>query len=147
MVGREEERAIMTTDALMTYFQQDALAAHLGMELLTVSPGRASAKMPVRSFHLNSFGTVHGGAIFALADYVFSAASNAHGTLAVALHVDISYVRPGGTGVLTAEAVEVNLGRTTGNYSVTVRNEDGKVVALFQGLVYRNGDPLPAVGG
>ena len=113
------------------------------MELLEVSPGRAAAKMPVRNFHLNSFGMVHGAAIFALADYVFSAAANAHGTLAVALHVDISYVRPGGKGVLTAEAVETNLGRTTGNYNVTVRNEEGKTVALFQGLVYRKGDPLP----
>jgi acyl-CoA thioesterase len=130
-------------DAVMSYFRRDALAAHLGMELLEVSPGRAAAKMLIRDFHLNSYGMVHGAAIFALADYVFQAASNSHGTLAVAMHVDITYVRPGGQGALAAEAAEVNLGRTTGIYSVTVRTEEGKTVAIFQGMVYRKGTPLP----
>ncbi len=130
-------------DEWMAYFRRDGLARHLGMELVEVEPGRAVARMAVRDCHLNSFGMVHGGAIFALADYVFAAAANAHGTLAVALHVDISFVRPGGTGTLTAEAVEQNLARTTGHYAVTVCSDEGKTVALFQGLVYRKGDPLP----
>ncbi len=130
-------------DAAMDYFRRDALAAHLGVELLEVSPGRAKASMSIRDIHLNAAGAVHGGAIFALADHVFAAASNSHGTLAVALHVDISFIRPGGKGILTAEAEELNLGRTTAHYNITVRNEEGKTVAVFQGLVYRKGDGLP----
>lgn len=137
-------------DALMDFFRRDGLAARLGVELVEVTagpPGRAVARMPLREFHHNALGGVHGGAIFAPADYVFSAASNAHGTLAVALHVDISFLRPGGKGVLVAEAEEVNLGRTTGHYAVTVRNEEGKTVAMFAGLVYRKGEALAFKGG
>ncbi len=37
--------------------------------------------------HLNSAGTLRGGAIFALADAVFSAASNSRGTLAMVVNV------------------------------------------------------------
>jgi len=130
-------------EGMREYFQRDALACHLGIELVDVSPGTAVARMAVGKHHCNSYGLVHGAAIFALADVAFQAAANAYGTLAVALNVSITFVRPGGKGVLTARAGEVSAGKTTANYDITVANEEGKTVALFRGLVYRKGDPLP----
>ena len=82
------------------------------------------------------------GAIFALADSAFAAAANAHGTLAVALNVNISFVKPGNCDTLTADAVEVSLGRKTGTYTITITNDAGKTVAIFQGMVFRVGDPI-----
>lgn len=125
------------------YLTQDALAAHLGMELVELSPGRALVRMPVRPEHLNAVNVVHGGASFALADFAFAAASNSHGTVAVALTASISYTRAGTGPELTAEATEISLGRKTATYLVTVRDAEGKTVALFQGTVYRKSDVIP----
>ena len=44
----------------------DKFAERNNIELLTVSPGRATAKMTLHPHHLNGIGTVQSGAIFTL---------------------------------------------------------------------------------
>lgn len=107
-----------------------------GVELLEIGVGYAKGRMVVRDDLLNSVDTVHGGAIFTLADVVFAAASNAHGKVSVAANVNISYMNAARSGVLIAEAEEVSRGNRIANYTVTVRNEDGDNIALFQGMAY-----------
>lgn len=132
------------------FFKRDALAAHLGIELLDVSPGKAVASMQLRDHHLNGLGTAHGGATFTLADFAFAAAANAHGTVAVALSATISFIKAVSTGVLTAKAEEISVSRKVGTYTVTVTDETGQIVAVFQGMVYRkskliaDGDQVPS---
>ncbi len=98
--------------------------------------------MTIRDHHLNSAGTLHGGAIFSLADAVFSAASNSHGTLAVAVNVSISYFKAIKSGTVTATAEEVSFNPKLATYLVHVRDEAGSLVALFQGTVYRKKETL-----
>ena len=61
------------------FFKNDKFAERANIELLSVSPGQARAKMTLHPHHLNGYGTVQGGAIFTLADFAFAAASNSHG--------------------------------------------------------------------
>jgi acyl-CoA thioesterase len=129
-------------DLIRRYMSQDRLATTLGMELLDVAPGRAEVRMPLDGRHLNGAGIVHGGAIFSLADVAFAAASNAHGTLAVALDVTISFVKAATAGILTARAEELSLGARIGVYGIRVTDERGELVALFQGTVYRKQTPI-----
>jgi len=124
-------------------FDGDAFARHQGIELLEVAPGRAKARMPLGEAHRNALGGVHGGAIFALADFVFAAASNSHGTLAVAINVSISFLRPPRGDMLHAEGVEISRSRRLGSYTIRVTEDDDQLVAIFQGMVYRRDDPLP----
>jgi acyl-CoA thioesterase len=124
------------------YFETDALAKLLGMEMLDVAPGRATVRMEVRPEHLNTFGTAHGGTIFALADYAFEVAGNSHGTVAVALNVDISFLKAVGLETITAEAKEVSAGNRVRHYDITVTNADGEAVAFFHGIVYRKRDEI-----
>ncbi|KJS16308.1 MAG: phenylacetic acid degradation protein [Peptococcaceae bacterium BRH_c4b] len=121
------------------FFQKkDALANHLGIQLLEAKPGYARATMKVRPELLNGAGVTHGGAIFSLADIVFAAASNAHGPLALALNVNISFLQTTTEGtILTAIAREDNLTKKTGLYRIEVMDEDGKLVAVAEGLAYR----------
>ena len=130
---------------IRSFFQhQDKLAAHLGIELLDVSEGRAKAKLAIGPAHLNGVRTAHGGAIFTLADLAFAAAANSHGTVAVAINVSISYLKAAlEGGVLTAEAREITRNAKLGHYTVHVTDEASEVVAIFQGIVYRKRDPLP----
>jgi acyl-CoA thioesterase len=132
-------------DDIKRFVDNDRFARHLGIEMLEFSRGRAKARMEIKDHHLNSAGTIHGGAIFALADAVFSAASNSHGTLAMAINVGISFFKAVKKGALTAEANEVSLNPKLATYLVNVTDDDGNAIALFQGTVYRKKDNIADV--
>jgi acyl-CoA thioesterase len=80
-------------EEIKEFFKGDNLAKYLGIELSDVSRGKAVAKMVVNDEHLNGIGTVHGGAIFTLADFAFAVAANSHGRVTVAINVSISYMK------------------------------------------------------
>jgi acyl-CoA thioesterase len=121
----------------------DQFAARNGIELVSVGPGQARARMVVQPHHWNGVGTTQGGAIFTLADFAFAAASNSHGTVAVAINVSISFLKAVKEGTLIAEARELSRNPKLGTYTVEVKDDTGDLVAVFQGMVYRKKDPLP----
>jgi acyl-CoA thioesterase len=125
------------------YFKTDQFAAHNNIELIEAGGGHAKAKMTLHKHHWNGIGTVHGGALFTLADFCFAAACNSHGTVAVAIDANITFMKAIATGVLFAEAREVAKNFKLGSYAVEVRSEQGDLIAQFQGLAYRKKDPLP----
>lgn len=129
-------------DVLKKFVEKDHFAKHLGIEMLEYSAGKAKARMELKSHHLNSAGTVHGGAIFSLADAVFSVASNSHGTLAMAINVSISFFKAAKSGTLFAEGREVSLNPKLATYLIDVKDEAGNAIALFQGTVYRKKESI-----
>jgi acyl-CoA thioesterase len=129
--------------SLKRFFSNDRFAERANIELLSVSPGQARAKMALHPHHLNGYGTVQGGAIFTLADFAFAAASNSHGTVAVAINVSITFMKAGTTGALWAEAREISRNFKLGSYTVEVKDDQGELVALFQGLAYRKSEKIP----
>ncbi len=125
------------------FFRKDQYAGLAGIKLLEFSEGKAKAMLEITEKHLNSAGTVHGGAIFTLADFVFAVASNSHGTVSVAINSSISFLKAVSTGILYAEAKEISLHPKIASYNVDVVNENGELIATFQGMVYRKKDKLP----
>lgn len=106
----------------------------MGMELLSIEPGRARIRMPIQRLHLNGHGICHGGFIFTLADTTFAFACNSHNKNAVAAGCSIEFLRPTHEGdVLTCEGVEQTLSGRHGIYDMKVSNQKGEVVALFRG--------------
>ncbi len=124
-------------DDIKRYFSQECFASNSGMDLTFVSKGYAKAEMKIEKRHLNILGIVHGGAIFTLADMAFAAASNSHGTAAVAINVDIAYVKAASKGSLYAEAKETSINPKISTYVVNVTDEEGDIVAIFNGMAYR----------
>jgi acyl-CoA thioesterase len=133
----------MTSETIKAFFKKDHFAAHCGVELLEAAPGRARSRMVIGEHHKNGLGGIQGGAIFTLADLTFAAAVNAHGTIAVAINVSINFMKSVSSGILTAEAREVSVNPKLGTYIVEVRDDQGSLIAVFQGLAYRKKDPLP----
>jgi phenylacetic acid degradation protein PaaD len=128
---------------LKEFFKRDQFAAYCGIELLEVSPGGAKVRMKIEEHHLNGLRTVHGGAIFTLADFAFAVACNSHGTVAVALNVSINFVKAAFPGMtLYAEAKEVSISPKIGTYDIRVTNEKGELIATFEGLAYRKKEKL-----
>lgn len=122
--------------------KHDRLGIHLGIELLDVQSGYAKTKLEIQDCHLNGVGVVHGGTIFTLADIAFAAASNSHGTIALAIHVDISYLKGVREGTLYAEAKEVSCAPKLSSYDIKVTNEKDELIAIFQGMAYRKKEPI-----
>ena len=116
---------------------RDRFAEHVGIELLEAGEGRARARMRIDERHLNGLDMVHGAAIFSLADLAFAAAANSQGATAVAINVNISFVRAAKGNVLYAEGEPVSVSSRIGTYAVRVTEEDGTLIATFQGMAYR----------
>lgn len=122
----------------------DKASRALGIELTELSQGRAVATMTVTELMVNGHDIAHGGYVFLLADTAFACACNSHGPVTVAAGAEISFVaaaRLGDTLVATA-AERTRYGRN-GIYDVTVRRDDGAVIAEFRGrsrTIERNGE-------
>ncbi|MCU0764216.1 MAG: hotdog fold thioesterase, partial [Hydrogenophaga sp.] len=68
-----------------TMFANDVAARDtMGIELLSIAPGRAVLRMAVQALHLNGHRICHGGFIFTLADTTFAYACNSYNRNAVA---------------------------------------------------------------
>jgi acyl-CoA thioesterase len=122
---------------LEEFFMRDTFAQSTGIQLVSVAPGRAVVRLEIGDQHRNSHGTVHGGAIFTLADAAFALASNSHGVPAAAINATITYMKAAREGALTAVAEEFALNPRLATYIVTITDEAQDRVALFQGMVYR----------
>lgn len=127
---------------LKRWFKNDRFAARSNVELISVAPGQARAKMKLHSYHWNGVGVVMGGAIFTLADFAFAAAANSHGTVSLAINVSITFMKAATSGTLWACARELAKNSKLGSYTVEVTDDQGDLVAIFQGMVYRKNEPL-----
>ncbi len=118
-----------------TMFAVDLAAREtMGIELVSVEPGRAVLRMAVKPLHLNGHRICHGGFIFTLADTTFAYACNSHNRNAVAAGCSIEFLRPGHEGdVLTCEGAEQTLQGRHGIYDMKVSNQKGEVIAMFRG--------------
>lgn len=130
---------------LLTYFRRDRFAAAIGAELLEVGKGYAKARLAVRAEHLNAYDVLHGGVLFAFADFTFAAiAAAANNTVTLAVQANINFMHTVRQGLLTAEARELSRGRKIGNYQVDIRDEAGRTVATFLGVAYDKGIVIEA---
>ena len=94
----------------------------------------------------NLFARAHGGAIFSLIDEAFQIACQTHGSIAVALNVNVTYISsPNETTRLRATAAEISKTRKTANYDIRVLDSTDRLIATCQALAYRTGKPLPFV--
>jgi len=124
------------------FFKKDKFAERAGIELLEVKEGYAKARMKINENHLNGIGTVHGGAIFTLADFTFAVAANSYGTVTVAINANISFMKAAIDGVLFAEAEEISINPKLGTYTITVTDDAGEIIAIFQGMAYKKREKI-----
>jgi len=125
------------TDSVTRMLADDAASRALGIHVVDVSAGAATATMTIRPDMVNGHGITHGAFVFAVADTAFACACNSHGPLTVAAAVDITFVAPSRAGdVLEARAVERTRFGRSGIYDVTVRRGQ-EVIAEFRGRSHR----------
>jgi len=133
----------MDTDTARSIFSQDRYAALTGIEIVETSKGYCKTRLIIEDKHLNAANVVQGGAIFTLADLAFAVASNSQGQLALAINANISFLGSKSSGTLYATATEVNKPKRLGAYDVLVTDEQGDIIARFNGMVYRKKQKFP----
>lgn len=130
--------------AILKQIEKEPFCKKFGLKLKEMREGYAKVEMFFTQDMENMFGMAHGGAIFSLIDAAFEVASNSHGTMAVALNMNINYLASPEKGALiTAEAREINRTKKTAAYEINATDESGKLLASCQALVYRLDKPLP----
>ena len=117
---------------------RDHVFADLGLELVSVGPGRGAVAMTVRREMTNGHALCHGGYLFLLADEAFAVACNSYDDVTVAASGAIEFIAPAREGErVTATASEVVRSGRRGVYDVVVTNPDGAVLATFRGVSAR----------
>jgi acyl-CoA thioesterase len=130
--------------AIFKKVSEEPFAKKFGLQLIEVQEGYAKVEMLFTPDMENMFGMAHGGAIFSLIDAAFEVASNSHGTMAVALNMNVNYMAsPVKGSKLIAEANEINKTKKTAAYDIRATDDSGKLLASCQALVYRLDKPLP----
>ena len=135
MEGRKRE-------AFFRKVAEEPFSKLLNIKLVDVREGYALCEMPYTDALDNIHGIAHGGAVFSLIDEAFEISSNSHGTVALALNMNMTYIKPAvKNSLLRTESKEVSRGRRTATYQITVEDSEG-LVATCQALVYRKDDEI-----
>ena len=132
-------------NAIETAVKREALAKMFKIELVELETGRSVVAMDYLPETMsNIYERAHGGAIYALIDEAFETAGQTHGTIAVALNVNVTYIAsPPDSARLHAEAREISRTKKTAVYDINVWGPDKQPIATCQALAYRTGKPIP----
>jgi acyl-CoA thioesterase len=126
--------ADINNPSAIAMYETDAAIHHLGIEILSVEEGLATAAMIVTNNMVNGHSVCHGGLVFTLADTAMAYASNSFGSMALAAGASIEFLRPAYSGQrIVATARSPHVGRRTAYWDVTVTNPEGDTVAIFRG--------------
>lgn len=130
--------------AIAKQVEKERYARKMGLRVIKLHPGHAIVELNPQADLTNIFGMTHGGAIFSLIDEAFELSCNAHGTVAVALSMTVTYHRPPDPkSRLRAESKELHRSTKTGTYEIKVTDEHNALIASCTALAYRKKEKLP----
>jgi len=132
-------------EAIYRAVKKEPFAQAMNMELVALDLGYSVVEMTYDPAAMNNiYDRAHGGAIYALIDEAFETSCQTHGSVAVALNVNVTYVSSPEAGVrLQAEAKEISLTKKTANYDIKVKDQNGQLIAACQALAFRTGKSIP----
>jgi acyl-CoA thioesterase len=123
----------------------EPFARKMGMKLVDLALGHSKVEMTYLPDSMdNIYQRAHGGAIYSLIDEAFETACQTHGTVAVALSVNVSYTASPAPGAhLIAEAKEITRSKKIAHYDISVTDDAGRLIATAKTIAFRTGKPIP----
>jgi len=108
------------------------MAEQIGIELITLTPDKVVATMPVDDRTRQPFGLLHGGASAALAETVASIGAflniDAETHAAVGVELNANHLRGKTEGTVTATATPLHRGRTIQVWDIRIEDEENRLV-------------------
>ena len=105
-----------------------ALDKKMGIEIIEASPERLVATMPVEG-NTQPIGLLHGGANVVLAESLGSIGTQLHAGAdrkIVGVDINATHHKSATSGIVTAFATAISLGKTLCSYNVEIKNEKGE---------------------
>ena len=105
----------------------------LGIRLTSLTRKKVVGEMPVTPLHCNLNGRVNGGAIMAFGDVLGAAGAVANrppGYRGGTIESKTNFFASGTGPVLSGVSVALHIGRTTSVWETTIKNADGRMVAI-----------------
>lgn len=105
----------------------------MGVRLVALNRKKVVAEMPVTPMHLNRGGRVNGGALMAFADILGAMGTIINlppGHRTATLESKTNFFAAGEGAVVTAVSIPLHVGRTTMVWQTTIKNADGRKVAI-----------------
>ena len=119
-------------------FRAGGIGDLLGLRLLDWGAGTARVLLEPTPEIANIAGSVHGGALYTLADAAFEVACNSYGRICVALDVTVHHASAAPLGEpVIAQAAEVSRSARVASYRVTATGAAGAVRAWYLATAYR----------
>lgn len=116
MIDKEELEKIMLSNPF---------SAYVGMELVEVGEGYAMGRVKFDKKHENTYGGMHGGCAYALADTIGGIAALTYGRYVTTVNSAMSYLQPvKDTEYVYCEAKVVRYGGQLSVFSVSVMNDN-----------------------
>ena len=112
---------------------QGATSRALGVRLISLTRKKVTAEMRIKRLHINRAGRVNGGTIMAFADALGAAgtvANLAPGYRTATLESKTNFFAAGAGPALSGVAIPLHIGRTTMVWQTTIKNPDGRKVAI-----------------
>ncbi|MCH8546689.1 MAG: hotdog fold thioesterase [Cryomorphaceae bacterium] len=109
---------------------ENTLMKTLGITYTRAGENFLEATMPVNETVHQPYGLLHGGASMALAESVGSAASHMFARQKVlGLEFSANHLKTLRSGVVTARAEAIHLGRRTHLWSIRITDQDGRLIS------------------
>jgi 1,4-dihydroxy-2-naphthoyl-CoA hydrolase len=112
---------------------QNGVARTLGMRIVSMSKKKIVAEMPIDERHMNRNGRVNGGALMAFADAMGAVGTVFNlppGHLTTTLESKTNFFVAGAGPLISGVSKPLHLGRSTNVWQTTLKNPDGRVVAV-----------------
>lgn len=130
----------MNKEDVQSFFIKDRFAMEtVGIEIVEVEDNYCKTKLKITEKHLNANNTVMGGCIYTLVDFTFAIASNVGNAPTSTLTSNIVYNAPATGEYLYAESSVVKNGRSVATYTISVTDENGKLIATATSVGFRKG--------
>ncbi len=133
----------MTCDEILAYRNShNPFAQYIGIVTMEMKEGHARGEMVLEKHHLNAVGSVHGGAIFALADTIGGAAAASYGTRTTTISGNFHYLTAAiGSRKLFAAAREIKYGKKIRVYDLEITDDQERLIAKGTFSYYNLGTP------
>jgi len=140
MPERENE-VVKNISLLKAREKEEPIASFLNARLEKLTPGFARVRMKMMPEYQNFHNLTFGGIIMALADQAFGYASNSLAYPSVASQFNTYFIASAREGdELTAECSVIKSGKRAGISEVTIKNQEGKLIAKATGITIPVGD-------
>lgn len=126
---KSDENVRISVFNCVKMFDSD-FSKHMGLYVIAQSTGYCKVRLDVKKEHMNPIGSVHGGALFTMADEACGIAASTTGGICTTVDSHIEFLNAAiGVEYLTAEAKPKKIGKKIRSFIVEIKDEKDRLIA------------------